>query len=79
MMNEEELKKAMKQHLTWEYKDSLHQLKVNRINLDARELERERIERNMREIYYLAFDLFGEDFANSLGELDQAKKEEEEE
>lgn len=71
MMTEDELKQAMKQHLTKEYKDWLFQLKMNRMRRENLLVTADGFKQNLRNIHATAFELFGKDFANSLVELDE--------
>ena len=71
MMNEDELKEAMKQHMIKEYKDWLHELKINRMRIENLVVTADGFKQNLRNIHTTAYELFGADFANSLVELDE--------
>lgn len=70
-MNKDEQNQAVKQHLIREYKDSLFQLKINRMQTENLLATGERIKRNLRDIQSTAFKLFGAEFADELDDLDE--------
>lgn len=71
MMTEEELKEAMKQHMINEYKNWLHELRLNRMEQENVLRTSERIKRRLHKIHATAFNLFGGKFASELDELDE--------
>lgn len=70
-MNEDERNQVMKRHMIMEYKNWLHELKMNRMQRENLLEKSESFKRNLRDIQSTAFKLFGAEFAHELDELDE--------